>query len=337
MAPAMATKRLREELIKLKTAPPPGIIADPDESNILKWFYVIRGPSETPFEGGVYIGKLIFPSEYPMKAPSIHMLTPSGRFQINMKICMSMSDFHPESWNPMWSVATIIQGVQSFMVSDELTTGGLRASEADRKKFAKFSSAYNQKNYPNLFDGDIEAALEEAHEICQKAEEETAKTISSSGDNINNGQKSSSSSRRSRRSAKKAGSSSTEQQETNETSEQDAENCTSNNCTSNDCINNGTSSGGGNDPKPSSSRRSRRLAKMAASTEQEQQPNNQDSDETGSNHQTNKSSAAADASIAAITKELSQAEIEKRRKRNEKKRAKQKAKKAATPAVEEST
>jgi ubiquitin-protein ligase len=330
MAPAMATKRLREELIKLKTAPPPGIIAEPDESNILKWFYVIRGPSETPFEGGVYIGKLIFPSEYPMKAPSIHMLTPSGRFQINMKICMSMSDFHPESWNPMWSVATIIQGVQSFMASDELTTGGVRASEADRKKFAKFSSAYNQKNYSNLFDGDIEAALEEAHEICQKAEEETAKSISSSGDIIGP----TSSSRRSRRSAKKAGSSSTEQQETNEPSEPDAENCTSN----------GTSSSGSNDPKSTSSRRSRRLAKMAASTEQqEQQPNHQDSEETdhnNSNHQPNKNSAAAaDASIAAITKELSQAEIEKRRKRNEKKRAKQKAKKsaAATLAAEEST
>ena len=96
MAPAMATRRLREELIKLKTQPPPGIIAEPDESNILKWFYVIRGPAETPYEGGLYIGKLIFPSEYPMKAPSIHMLTPSGRFQINTKICMSMSDFHPE-------------------------------------------------------------------------------------------------------------------------------------------------------------------------------------------------------------------------------------------------
>ena len=175
MAPALTTKRLREELIKLKTEPPPGIIAEPDESNILKWFYVIRGPADTPFEGGIYIGKLIFPSEYPMKAPSIYMLTPSGRFQINKKICMSMSDFHPESWNPMWSVATIIQGVQSFMASDELTTGGLKATEADRKKFSKFSMGYNEKNYPNLFDGEIESALEEANLAFQKAQEENAK------------------------------------------------------------------------------------------------------------------------------------------------------------------
>jgi len=135
-----------------------------------------------------------------MKAPSIHVLTPSGRFQINTKICMSMSDFHPECWNPLWSVATIIQGVQSFMVSDELTTGGLKASESDRKKFAKLSIAYNQKNYPKLFEGNIQAALEAADQACQKSEKENAKSSASGND------QKSSSSRRSRRIAKKAAS-----------------------------------------------------------------------------------------------------------------------------------
>ena len=300
----MATRRLREELIKLKTQPPPGIIAEPDESNILKWFYVIEGPSETAYEGGLYIGKLIFPSEYPMKAPSIHMLTPSGRFQINTKICMSMSDFHPESWNPMWSVSTIIQGVQSFMASEELTTGGLKASEADRKKFAKLSSSYNQKNYPNLFDGDIEAALEAANLAYQKAQDKNAKSTDQT----------SSSTRRSRRAAKKAGS--TEPEKSQETAD-------------------GTSSG--KDPKPSLSRRGRRLAKKASSTEPDEpnedteQLNNQSDDE--SNHEDEQNSPA-DASATNETKELSAAEIEKRRKRNAKKRAKQKAKKSAASTPE---
>ncbi|VEU41389.1 unnamed protein product [Pseudo-nitzschia multistriata] len=202
MAPAVATRRLRKELINLKTEPPPGIIAEPDESNILKWHYAIRGPTETPYEGGIYIGKIIFPPEYPMAAPSVYMLTPSGRFQISTKICMSMTDFHPESWNPMWKVATIIQGIQSFMASDELTTGGLRASEKDRKTFAKLSMNYNQKHYPKLFEGDIEAALEAADQACGKAEMENAKTSCSAS----NDQKASSS-RRSRRMARKAASS----------------------------------------------------------------------------------------------------------------------------------
>mmetsp|Transcript_52967 Transcript_52967/g.128487 ORF Transcript_52967/g.128487 Transcript_52967/m.128487 type:complete len:277 (-) Transcript_52967:2061-2891(-) len=174
MAPAIATGRLRKELINLQRAPPPGCMAEVDESNILKWYYAIRGPSDTPYEDGIYIGKLIFPSQYPMKPPSITMMTPSGRFQVNTKICMSMSDFHPESWNPMWSVATIIQGIQSFMSSDELTTGGMKAPEPERKKFAAASIAFNEKMFPQLFGGDVVGAMKEADEKSKEALEKSA-------------------------------------------------------------------------------------------------------------------------------------------------------------------
>ena len=99
MAPTLATNRLRKELIRMRKEPLPGIIATPQENDILIWYYAIRGPLDTPYDGGIYVGKLKFPSEYPMKGPSISMLTPSGRFQINTKICMSMSgDFHPGTY-----------------------------------------------------------------------------------------------------------------------------------------------------------------------------------------------------------------------------------------------
>jgi ubiquitin-conjugating enzyme E2 J2 len=170
----MATARLRKEMIKLQKEPPPGVIAEPEEKNILRWHYAIRGPSDTAFDGGIYVGKLVFPPEYPMKAPSIYMLTPSGRFQINTKLCMSMSDFHPESWNPLWSVSSIIQGIQSFMASTELTTGGLRSPEPERKGLAKESMAYNKKMFASLFDGDIEAAMVLADKARAEAEEKAA-------------------------------------------------------------------------------------------------------------------------------------------------------------------
>ena len=31
------------------------------------------------------------------------------------RLCLSMSDFHPETWNPGWSVATVAKGLLSFM------------------------------------------------------------------------------------------------------------------------------------------------------------------------------------------------------------------------------
>jgi ubiquitin-conjugating enzyme E2 J2 len=75
---------------------------------------------------------------------------------------MTNSNFHPESWNPMWSVSSIIQGIQSFMASDELTTGGLKSPESEHKKLAACSMAYNQKMFADLFSGDITEAFVQA-------------------------------------------------------------------------------------------------------------------------------------------------------------------------------
>ena len=60
-----------------------------------------------------------------MKPPGIVMLTPNGRFKEGKKICMSMSDYHPETWNPAWCAETILIGLISFMVTDEITAGSI--------------------------------------------------------------------------------------------------------------------------------------------------------------------------------------------------------------------
>ena len=33
------------------------------------------------------------------------------------RLCLSISDFHPDTWNPAWSVSTILTGLLSFMVT----------------------------------------------------------------------------------------------------------------------------------------------------------------------------------------------------------------------------
>ena len=65
--------------------------------------------------GGYYHGKLVFPADFPFRPPSIYMITPSGRFQTNTRLCLSISDFHPDTWNPSWTVSTILMGLISFM------------------------------------------------------------------------------------------------------------------------------------------------------------------------------------------------------------------------------
>jgi ubiquitin-conjugating enzyme E2 J2 len=108
MATDICTRRLTKELKALQKEPltDPVIRVAPNERNILEMHYVIEGSKGTAYEGGVYHGKLVFPKEYPLKPPGVMMMTPSGRFQQGRRLCLSMSDFHPETWNPMWSVSS---------------------------------------------------------------------------------------------------------------------------------------------------------------------------------------------------------------------------------------
>jgi ubiquitin-conjugating enzyme E2 J2 len=89
---------------------------------------------------------LVFPADYPFKPPAIRMMTPSGRFKTNTRLCLSISDYHPKSWNPAWSVSTILTGLLSFMVSDESTAGSITTSDEQKKRCSKESQLWNLKN-----------------------------------------------------------------------------------------------------------------------------------------------------------------------------------------------
>jgi ubiquitin-conjugating enzyme E2 J2 len=143
MATSQATNRLMREYQGLQVNPPPYIIAHPAENNILEWHYILTGPPETPYEGGQYWGTLTFPANYPYAPPAIRMHTPSGRFQPSTRLCLSISDFHPKSFNPAWGVSNILNGVLSFMTSEEMTTGSVRASSQERKVFAARTRWWN--------------------------------------------------------------------------------------------------------------------------------------------------------------------------------------------------
>ncbi|CAK3821565.1 ubiquitin-conjugating enzyme E2 6-like [Lecanosticta acicola] len=143
MATRAAHKRLTREYAQLQKSPPEYIVAHPNEADILEWHYILTGPPNTPYENGQYWGTLTFPPDYPFAPPAIRMHTPSGRFRCSERLCLSISDFHPKSFNPAWEVSTILLGVLSFMTSEEMTTGSVSASEADRKAFAQRTRWWN--------------------------------------------------------------------------------------------------------------------------------------------------------------------------------------------------
>ncbi|KAI9501110.1 Ubiquitin-conjugating enzyme E2 6 [Coemansia spiralis] len=147
MASKTATKRLSKEYLLIKKSPPEYIVAKPLDKNILEWHYIFTGPPDTPYAGGQYHGRLVFPKDYPFAPPAIQMITPNGRFEINKDICTSMSNYHPQTWNPGWSVTTILVGLLSMMTGEERTTGALEnVSDEQKKMLAAKSHEFNRND-----------------------------------------------------------------------------------------------------------------------------------------------------------------------------------------------
>jgi len=155
-----AVSRLRQDFVRLKKDPVPYIVAEPLPSNILEWHYVVTGPESSPYDGGLYHGKLVFPAEFPFKPPSIYMITPNGRFRTNTRLCLSISDYHPDTWNPAWSVATILTGLLSFMLERSPTMGSVETSEYEKRLLAQKSHRFNlnDKIFCELFPDLVEAS-----------------------------------------------------------------------------------------------------------------------------------------------------------------------------------
>lgn len=106
----------------------------------------MTGPENSPYFGGQYHGHLVFPPDYPFKPPSVYMITPNGRFVTNKRLCLSISDFHPDTWNPAWSVSTILVGLLSFMLEDTATMGSIESSLREKRIWAIDSPLFNLKN-----------------------------------------------------------------------------------------------------------------------------------------------------------------------------------------------
>mmetsp|Transcript_5507 Transcript_5507/g.10350 ORF Transcript_5507/g.10350 Transcript_5507/m.10350 type:complete len:372 (+) Transcript_5507:382-1497(+) len=144
-------RRIMADVRELARDPSDQYAAQPLEENMFEWHFAIRGPEGTDFEGGVYHGRILLPSDYPFKPPNIMLLTPNGRWELNTKICLSISAYHPEEWQPAWGIRTILEALVSFMTAPaEGSVGALEYTPEERRKLAKESQNYTHKHMPKL-------------------------------------------------------------------------------------------------------------------------------------------------------------------------------------------
>lgn len=113
---SMASKhRLMADLKEMHNEPPEGCSAAPvNESNLFVWNASIIGPDESPWEGGIYGLRLVFPEQYPSKPPKARFTC--EMFHPNVyndgTLCL---DIIQEHWSPIYTTSTILTSIQSLL------------------------------------------------------------------------------------------------------------------------------------------------------------------------------------------------------------------------------
>jgi len=94
-------------------------------NNIFNWDFVMIGPDDTLYEGGIFNGKIIFPANYPNKPPQVTFTSKIIHPNIykDGKVCISIlhegEDQYgyedvSERWSPTQSINSIMMSILSL-------------------------------------------------------------------------------------------------------------------------------------------------------------------------------------------------------------------------------
>lgn len=171
--PYILTARPVKEAAELSTHPSRDFTAAPLEDNLFEWHFTLRGPpAPSPYASGIYHGRIVLPATYPLKPPNFRFLTPTGRFEVNREICLSISGHHEETWQPAWGIRTALVAIRSFMDSEAKgQVGGLECDRGVRERMAGESAGW-RCGVCGRSNAEI---MREAEEACAETEGEGEK------------------------------------------------------------------------------------------------------------------------------------------------------------------
>jgi ubiquitin-conjugating enzyme E2 D/E len=110
----MALKRINKELLEIKADPPAYCSAGPVGDNLFHWCATIVGPSDSPYEGGLFHLNIHFPADYPFKPPKVNFITKIYHCNINSNggICL---DILKDAWSPALTTSKVLLSICSLL------------------------------------------------------------------------------------------------------------------------------------------------------------------------------------------------------------------------------
>ena len=110
----MSLKRLQKEVTEMQKDTPANCSAGPNNNDLFNWEATIIGPTETPYEGGIFKLKILYPADYPFKPPKITFETRIYHPNINANggICL---DILKDQWSPALNITKVLLSICSLL------------------------------------------------------------------------------------------------------------------------------------------------------------------------------------------------------------------------------
>ncbi|KAI4190598.1 MAG: hypothetical protein L6R41_000691 [Letrouitia leprolyta] len=127
----------------------PGISAVPHEDNLRYFDVLIHGPSQSPYESGIFKLELFLPDDYPMTPPKIRFLTKIYHPNIDKlgRICL---DVLKSNWSPALQIRTILLSIQALLGApnpdDPLANDVAQRWKEDEKAAIQTAREWTQKH-----------------------------------------------------------------------------------------------------------------------------------------------------------------------------------------------
>ncbi|KAA0196749.1 hypothetical protein HAZT_HAZT003879 [Hyalella azteca] len=130
--------RLRTELRNLLSDSPEGIEAIPLDIQALHWQASIRGPDESPYQGGTFFLHILIPPRYPLGPPVVRFLTKIFHPNVSCHGDIGIDSIQ-HNWSLALTISKVLISIQSLL-TDPYTTVCMnpvagRLYDSDRPKF----------------------------------------------------------------------------------------------------------------------------------------------------------------------------------------------------------
>jgi peroxin-4 len=111
-----AAKRLRKELHVLRKSPDDSdIVLEVDPDNLLKWKAWLKGPTDTPYETGVFELDIRCGIDYPLAPPTITFVTKIFHPNVNFRTGEICLDILKKEWSPAWGLQASCRAVLALL------------------------------------------------------------------------------------------------------------------------------------------------------------------------------------------------------------------------------